>query len=54
MIHRKKTREDKAEWRALIDARYGGAVAAEVRSLYTASRVGYDDLHDAFAALWTA
>jgi predicted RNase H-like nuclease len=53
MVHAKKTAEGKAERRALIDARYPGAVE-DVRRRFPVGVVADDDIHDALAALWSA
>lgn len=50
----KKTPEGQRERLALIEARYGSGVVAQVRAQLASSRAPTDDIHDAFAALWTA
>ena len=57
MTHRKKRREGKLERESLIRERYGSAGIAtltDLRERYWCHEVGDDDIHDAFAALWTA
>jgi predicted RNase H-like nuclease len=54
LLYRKKAKEGKAERRGLIEDRYGKQVVIEVRSRYPVAEVDHDDIHDAFAALWTA
>jgi predicted RNase H-like nuclease len=54
MRHNKKTSPGRTERRALIDAHFGAGAIAAVRAAHRARDVGHDDIHDAFAALWTA
>jgi predicted RNase H-like nuclease len=50
----KRLREGLAERRRLVAARFGRDALAQVRSAFPRSRVGDDDIADAFATLWTA
>ena len=52
MAHRKKSAEGKAERRALIESVWPGELD-RVRPLLKGGKYALDDLHDAFAALWT-
>ena len=52
MQHRKASREGQAERVKLIDAEWPGQRQAILDSLQGSFE--YDDLNDAFAALWTA
>jgi predicted RNase H-like nuclease len=54
MTHRKKSAKGRAERRQLIDGIFGRAAVDKVRAIHPANEVGIDDIHDAFAALWTA
>ena len=54
MAYKKKCKEGKAERRNLIVEYFGNKVAQETRTKYLAKHVSDDDIHDAFAALWTA
>jgi predicted RNase H-like nuclease len=50
----KKKPEGQRERLALIEASFGAGVVAQVRAQLAPSRAPTDDIHDAFAALWTA
>ncbi len=54
MLHAKRTKEGKAERRALVEEVFGARIADEVRAKFPRAIVATDDIHDAFAALWTA
>lgn len=54
MKHNKKTLEGRRQRREVLVKEFGSAVLDEVRSSRTPREVADDDLHDAFAALWTA
>jgi predicted RNase H-like nuclease len=54
MSYNKKSREGKAERRNLIVEYFGTEVVQETRAKYLAKHISDDDIHDAFAALWTA
>jgi len=54
MAHRKKSPAGRAERRRLINTHFGAQAVAQVRQCYLVRDVGHDDIHDAFAALWTA
>jgi len=54
MAYKKKSKEGKAERRNLIIEYFGTEVLQVIRTKYLAKHVGDDDIHDAFAALWTA
>jgi predicted RNase H-like nuclease len=54
MAHSEKTTQGQSKRRALIEDHYGNRAVPEVRSRYPVGQVGHDDIHDAFAALWTA
>ncbi|MFN2324152.1 MAG: DUF429 domain-containing protein, partial [Trueperaceae bacterium] len=55
MTHPKKTAAGRGERQGLIEAAWPGVVDELVLELdATGARYGVDDLHDAFAALWTA
>ena len=50
----KKTKSGRAVRAALIDGMFGPAAREAARRRHWVRDVGHDDLHDAFAALWTA
>lgn len=52
MVHRKKSAEGKTERRELIESEWPGQLDG-VRPLLRGRKYALDDLHDAFAALWT-
>jgi predicted RNase H-like nuclease len=54
MAYKKKSKEGKAERRNLIVEYFGTKAVQETRTKYLAKHVSDDDIHDAFAALWTA
>ena len=54
MAHNKRSCEGRTERRALIDAHFGPLAACQVRQQFRTRDVADDDIHDAFAALWTA
>ncbi len=54
LLDGKKTRPGRAERRALIDAHFGRDARKAVRDAYLVRAVSHDDIHDAFAALWTS
>jgi predicted RNase H-like nuclease len=54
MAHSKRSPDGKVERRRLIGSFFGQAAVDEVRATHANSNVGLDDIHDAFAALWTA
>jgi predicted RNase H-like nuclease len=54
MKDRKKSSAGKAERRRLIDAYFGEPAVKQVRATHSPREVGIDDVHNAFAALWTA
>jgi len=54
MQHRKKAREGRDERRKLLVQQFGARALEDARARHARSQVADDDLHDAFAALWTA
>jgi predicted RNase H-like nuclease len=50
----KKSEDGETQRRALISKLFGTEVVDRIRSEYKRSEVATDDIHDAFAALWTA
>jgi predicted RNase H-like nuclease len=54
MEFRKKSSDGKKDRRSLIQRHFGQAVYDEIRGRFLKKEVPDDDLHDAFAALWTA
>jgi len=50
----KKTEEGQLQRRDLIDKTFGDKIVEEIRAKYLKKAVATDDIHDAFAALWTA
>lgn len=54
MIHSKKTKEGKNERIKLLTQHFGNNPIRDARSKYRKKDVADDDIHDAFAALWTA
>ena len=53
-LERKKSSAGKATRAALVAARFGDHAFDHVRKRYPKAAVSDDDIHDAFAALWTA
>ena len=54
MPNTKKSKEGKAQRRALINQVFGTETVNKIRAEYQRSIVSTDDIHDAFVALWTA
>lgn len=54
MQHRKKAREGRDARRKLLVQQFGARALEDTRARHARSQVADDDLHDAFAALWTA
>jgi len=54
MAHNKKSPAGRRERAMLIGECFGQGALAGVRARFPLRRVGHDDIHDAFAALWTA
>ena len=54
LAHGKRTPDGRAERRALIEAAGLGAAFDAARATWPVGAVAHDDLHDAFALLWTA
>jgi predicted RNase H-like nuclease len=54
LLERKKSAAGKALRAALIASRFGEHAFADVRARHGRAQVADDDIHDAFAALWTA
>jgi predicted RNase H-like nuclease len=54
LAHKKKSCDGRMERRALIDAHFGPLAVGQVRERFRAREVAFDDICDAFAALWTA
>jgi predicted RNase H-like nuclease len=54
MRHRKTSRAGRQERLTVVESHFGSGAFGAVRELYPVSRVGHDDILDAFAALWSA
>lgn len=54
MRHSKKSPQGRLERRRILAREFGGRALDEARSRHARCDVAEDDLHDAFAALWTA
>lgn len=54
MPYPKKTQKGQSQRRVLINKVFGGEIVEEIRAEYLKKTVATDDIHDAFAALWTA
>jgi len=54
MMHGKKKPAGRSARRTVVDRHFGTRTVADVLDRFPRSVVGYDDILDAFAALWTA
>jgi predicted RNase H-like nuclease len=54
ILERKKSSAGKAARAALVASRFGDHAFDRIRRRYRKAAVADDDIHDAFAALWTA
>jgi predicted RNase H-like nuclease len=54
MRYTKKRTQGRTDRRGLVEAHFGPQALAQVRQQYKKKKVTDDDIHDAFAALWTA